>query len=424
MLITVVGLGYVGLTAAVGLAESGHKVIGIDHNPDRIELLQRKIIPFHEPGLEAALSTVAIDFRTETTELTDAVIVAVSTPLLPGDEVDTREVRKVIGTVISSIQAPSLIIVKSTIPPGTSDELVNEFPELRERYIHNPEFLSQGQALADWRTPDRLVLGLWNQALLPLVEELYHDLSAPRVVTAPREAEMVKYASNAFLATKISFTNEIARWCETQQINVDDVIKGVSLDPRMGQGFWRPGLGYGDSCLGKDVALLTRRARDSGRTMLLLESVTEVNTRQQMFPMDFVHDISPAPDVAVLGLLYEPGSDDMRAAPSLRLLPALAARAARLRVWDPVLTAETVQALFPGVDHVEDVTAAVTGATVIIALTEFPEVTGLDWHTVAQAAAPGCLVIDAKNMLDQTGVISAGLTYRGVGRVPADVEEP
>ncbi|MET8778096.1 nucleotide sugar dehydrogenase [Nocardia sp. NPDC004654] len=420
MQVAVVGMGYVGLTAALGLAASGHDVLGIDHDENRIALLRDRRCPFHEPDVAEALLTTTATFEQALDVPVQAVIVAVSAPLDQDGAIDLRHVEAVLSETLSAQRLPDLVVVKSTIPPGTSERWATRFPALRPRYAHNPEFLNQGRALADWRAPDRIVLGLWNRELLPVLGALYHDKTAPRLVIGPTEAEAVKYASNAFLATKISFANEIANFCDEHGIDVDAVIDGVSLDPRMGQGFWRPGVGYGDSCLAKDMTALTRFARRSGRPMTLLESVAEVNDRQLRLPVEIVAREAaagaPPPEVAVLGLLYEPDSDDMREAPSRTVVPALGAVAADVRVWDPILSAAAFADLFPGVGRALGIKEAVLDAAVVLVLTEFPEVLALDWTAVAQLARPNCLVVDAKNALDPSVVAAAGLRYRGVGR--------
>ncbi|MGV9616046.1 nucleotide sugar dehydrogenase [Nocardia xishanensis] len=420
MQVAVIGMGYVGLTAALGLAKSGHDVLGIDHDEHRVALLRQRCCPFHEPDVAEALLTTAVTFRRTLDVPVDAVIIAVSAPLDATGAVDLANVRSVLAELLTAGSLPELVVVKSTIPPGTSEGWAARFPALRRVYTHNPEFLNQGRALADWQAPDRIVLGLWNHELLPLLGALYHDKTAPRVVVGPTEAEAVKYASNAFLATKISFANEIANFCGEHGIDVDAVLGGVALDPRMGQGFWRPGIGYGDSCLGKDVTALARFARRHGRPMTMLESVAEVNDRQLRFPIEIVaHETAtgaPPPEVAVLGLLYEPGSDDMRAAPSRTVVPGLAAIAADVRVWDPVLSQKIFAGLFPGVRRTAGLKEAVLDASVVLVLTEFPEVLAIDWTALAQLARPDCLVVDAKNALVRSDVEAAGLRYRGVGR--------
>ncbi|WP_431968880.1 nucleotide sugar dehydrogenase [Nocardia sp. bgisy134] len=419
MQVAVIGMGYVGLTAALGLAASGHDVLGIDHDERRVALLRERCCPFHEPDVAEALLTTTVTFQRTLDVPVRAVIIAVSAPLDATGAVDLGNVQSVLAELLSAGSLPDLVVVKSTIPPGTSEEWAARFPALRRVYAHNPEFLNQGRALADWRAPDRIVLGLWNRELLPLLGALYHDMTAPRLVVGPTEAEAVKYASNAFLATKISFANEIANFCGDHGIDVDAVLDGVALDPRMGQGFWRPGIGYGDSCLGKDVTALTRSARRRGRPMRMLESVAELNDRQLRFPVEIVaHETAPGapPEVAVLGLLYEPGSDDMRAAPSRTVVPELAAIAADVRVWDPVLSQEVFADLFPGVRRTAGIKEAVLDASVVLVLTEFPDVLALDWTALAQLARPDCLVVDAKNALARSDVEAAGLRYRGVGR--------
>jgi UDPglucose 6-dehydrogenase len=429
--VMVVGQGYVGLVAATGLANAGHDVVGVERDPARLRLLERGACPVYEPGLHELLTHVRRERRLTFTALVgsatgpfDAAIVTVDSPQTPSGAADTTDVEFALRQVFAIDPVPSVVINRSTIPPGTSATMLTRAANgdsFRSRYVYTPEFLSQGMAIADWCEPSRVVIGLWNEELLPLVDELFRSISAPRIVTGPTDAEMIKYASNAFLATKVSFVNEIANLCDRLGVTVDTVVAGLRLDPRMGAGFWRPGLGYGDSCLPKDVRALIQHAAELGYRMRVLESVEQVNQTQHSYPVRLIDDaLRAAPPgtvrVAVLGLAYEPHSDDMRAAPSRQVVPALGTRAVEVRVWDRLLPAEQVARLFPGTGRCESVNSALVDAGIAVVLTEYPELSKLDWASVARNMTEPGLVIDAKNCLDPEEVRNAGLAYRGVGR--------
>jgi UDPglucose 6-dehydrogenase len=428
--VAVVGQGYLGLTTATCLAEAGHDVIGVESDPIRLAALAAGKAPIYEPGLQDLLASVGrsgqLRFARTVKEVNgpvDVVVVAVGSPPRPSGEADLRQVTAAVRETLTLSPPPHLIIAKSTILPGTSRGwLASDWArELPSHYVYSPEFLNQGNALADWRTPTRIVVGLWNQALLDDLRELYRGVAGRWVVTTPTNAEAIKYASNAFLATRISFANEIAGWCERVGADVDDVLYGAGLDPRIGSALLRPGIGYGGSCLPKDVQALVRHSRTSGCTMPLLEAVQAVNEAARQRLLGVLRDAlgvtcAPCPVIAVLGLTYEPDSDDMRDAPSLAVVPELCRVAAEVRVWDPLLPAAEVARLFPEVCRGSSLGMTVEGAEVIVVLTEYPQIVRADWASVAALATPSALVLDAKNCLDPGVVTGAGFGYWGVGR--------
>jgi UDPglucose 6-dehydrogenase len=428
----VVGQGYVGLTASTGLAAAGHDVVGVEQDPARYGALQRSVCPVYEPGLQELLSSVVyngkLTFARQVRDCKGAfsvAIIAVASPPLPSGGADIRHVEAAMGEVLATGSPPAAVITKSTIPPGTSRALVARSPHsavLRQAYAHCPEFLNQGTAVVDWRLPSRVVVGLWNPGLIPLLGELFRGVSAPWIVSHPTDAEVVKYASNAFLAVKISFANEMANYCDVVAANIDVVIEGLQLDPRMAAAFWRPGLGYGDSCLPKDVTALIQHGASLGYPMRLLESVQAVNATQRLRPVALAkewvreHPQWVRPTIAVLGLAYEPHSDDMRAAPSVQVVSELQQLAEDVRVWDGILSAPAVLAMFPGVALSESPELAMRGADIVVVLTEFEQITSLDWSAAAAKLGPDAVIIDGKNCLDAGQVRSAGLAYQGVGR--------
>jgi UDPglucose 6-dehydrogenase len=316
---------------------------------------------------------------------------------------------------------PRMVVVKSTVPPGTSASLMARTPGLAERYAYSPEFLSQGSAIEGWMRPSRIVAGIENGSLRELLEELYRGIEGPWVVTTPTNAEMIKYASNAFLATKISFINEIANLCDEVGATIDDVAAGLGLDPRIGSSFLAAGIGYGGSCFPKDVQALTHLSSLKGRAMPLLQSVVTVNNAQRLRVVRAVQDhAAPGSTVAVLGLAFKPGTDDVREAPSLTVVPELVAQGFRVRIWDPIVAAERIESLFPGADVASGPEEATEDAGVVVVLTEWPQIVDADWERLAKGMAPPSLVIDARNCLDAGALARMGLRYWGIGRAFAD----
>lgn len=432
------GQGYVGITAATGLAVDGHQVIGVEQDGCRLAVLAAGRVPVYEPGLEELFSR-AVDecglvFRGSLLDVEgrlDAVVIAVGSPPGPGGAADLRQVENALAQVASLSPVPELIVTKTSIPPGTSAAWLARpglAPLMRDRYVHNPEFLNQGTAIQDWREPDRVVAGLWNRELVPAVRELFAGCMSPWVVTSPTGAEMIKYMSNAYLATRISFANEMARACEAVGAQVDDVIEGMSHDTRIGRLFWRPGIGYGDSCLPKDVDALLRCADAHGFAMPLVEATRRVNQEQRG---ELVRRVCEAvsgvrrPRVAVLGLAYEPHSDDLRAAPSRDVIPELLSAGLEVRVWDPLIGRSAAQAQGVVDDQVhwqESFVAAVRGAHVTVVLTEYPELVNADWTALVPLLEQPRAVVDAKNCLVPEKIAVAGGRYRGFGRVSAEAE--
>jgi UDPglucose 6-dehydrogenase len=423
--VAVVGQGYVGLTASTGLASAGHDVVGVECAPDRLEALRNGRAPFYEPGLaellERVVATGRLAFARSLAEVdghVSAVVVAVATPTDPEGSCDLTQVDCVLEDVLGRPEPPELVVLKSTVPPGTSEERMKR--PIAARYVYSPEFLNQGNAVEEWRRPARVVAGLWNEELLPALRELFRGVEGPWVVTTPTDAEMIKYASNAFLATRTSFINEVANLCDRVGADVARVVEGIGLDPRIGSLHWFVGCGYGDSCLSKDVQALIHRAGLSGYSPRLLQAVQDVNSTQRLRPLRLVRaavDGSPGePALAVLGLAFEPHSDDVRYAPSRLLVPEFLELVQDVRVWDPLLPSREIARLFPGTTACPSVEDAVRGAGVVLALTEYPEVRRAEWAALAPTIVSPRLVVDAKNCLDAAAVLDAGLDYRGLGR--------
>lgn len=427
MRVAIVGQGYVGVTGAVALARQGHHVTGIEREPARLAALEAGRTPVSEPGLQEELSlareTGRLTFASDLAhphlrQPFEVVLITVGTPPDEAGAADLSQVTSALAEVAALLPPPA-VVLKSTVPPGTSARLLQAHPQMRDRYAYNPEFLNQGSALDDWTTPSRTVVGLWSQDALPVLHRLYGELNCPWVVTTPDTAEMIKYASNTFLAMKISFANEFARLCAEPDLDIDKVMQGAGLDPRIGHAFLQPGLGFGDSCLPKDTAALALWADGRGVPTPLLDATIAVNRAQPGLVRDILREELGKQlagcEIAVLGARYEPWSDDMRAAPSRVLVPQLVAEAAAVRVWDPAMDPEQLQRLFPGAQPCPDPSTAVQGARAAVVLTEWPETIEADWSLMAARMAPPAVVVDGKNCLLPERLSGLPLTYRSIG---------
>ncbi len=427
MNIAIIGQGYVGLTAALCFADAGHFVYGVERNQAKLASLNEGSVPFFEPGLQELMARVTASghlvFQADMTGCTaDAVVVAVGTPTLRSGGADLRFVWEAMKSIRQLAEPPALVMVKSTIPPGTSERILSEAPDLSDRYCFSPEFLSLGTALEDWQRPSRVVVGFHNKALLPVLEDLYRGIEAPWVSTTPTNAEMIKYASNAFLATKVSFINEIANLCEGVGADVTSVSAGLRLDPRIGSSYLNAGVGYGGSCFPKDTQALAHLSRLQGRSMPLLEAVIAVNNSQRLKVVSIVQEnLRGAVDktVAVLGLSFKPGTDDVREAPSLTVVSELMAHGFDVRMWDPVVSDTTEHEDFFGALSCESMEEAVQGASAVVVLTEWQEIRNADWTALIGLMAKPAVVIDGRNCLDKQLILSRGASYRAIGRANA-----
>jgi UDPglucose 6-dehydrogenase len=421
--IGVIGTGYVGLVTAAGFAELGSDVWCIDIDEAKIEGLKAGRIPIWEPGLEelVARHRERMHFSTDIADALEharLLFVAVGTPPTYSGDADLTAVHAVVDAMPPSDR--HALVMKSTVPVGTGDGIKRIFAEQGKggfRYVSCPEFLKEGSAVADFLEPDRVVVGDDGDWAGDAVVELYAPLDAPLVRTDIRSAEMVKLASNAFLATKISFINEIANVCEETGADVVEVARGMGLDDRIGPKFLQAGIGFGGSCFPKDVAALKQLAGNSGYHFQLLNSVIEVNELQKrrvIAKLEKHLGSLVGKEVALLGLAFKPNTDDMREASSLVLSARLQAAGARVRAYDPVAEQEA-RKLLRGVDFHSTAAAAIDGADAIVLVTEWPEFAELDLDEVA-AAMRGTLLVDGRNFLDPEAVKAAGLSYEGVGR--------
>jgi UDPglucose 6-dehydrogenase len=421
--LAIIGVGYVGLVTAGGFAELGSEVWCVDIDDQRIRALQRGEVPIYEPGLDEVLAARA-DRLHYTTDLAEALerarllFVAVGTPPTYSGDADLSAVYSVVDALPASSR--HALVMKSTVPSGTGRAIKRRRAAAGDEdfaYVSCPEFLREGSALADFRSPDRVVVGDDGGWAGDAVAELYAPLGAPVVRTDVASAEMTKLASNAFLATKISFINEIANVCEETGADVEEVARAMGLDARIGSSFLRPGIGYGGSCFPKDVSALKQLAGNSGYHFQLLNAVIEVNELQKRRVVAKLHKHLGSlvgTTVTLLGLAFKPETDDMREASSLILAARLQAEGAQVRAYDPVAEAEAGE-LMPGVELAGDALEAAAGADACVLVTEWRELVELDWREIAERMA-GRLVVDGRNALDPAAVRAGGLEYEGIGR--------
>jgi UDPglucose 6-dehydrogenase len=421
--IGVIGTGYVGLVTAVGFAELGSEVWCVDVDAEKIERLKRGEIPIYEPGLEEmmARNSARLHFSTDLApalEHARLLFVAVGTPPTHSGDADLSAVHK----VVDSMPMPDghALVMKSTVPCGTGASIKRIFNECGKSgfsYVSCPEFLKEGSAVADFLHPDRVVVGGDGDWAREAVVKLYEPFGAPLVSTDVASAEMIKLAANAFLATKISFINEIANVCEEVGADVVEVARGMGLDDRIGPKFLQAGLGYGGSCFTKDVSALKLLAGNSGYHFQLLNAVIEVNELQKRRVVSKLQrhlGELAGRKVALLGLAFKPNTDDMRGASSLVLAARLQAEGAHVLAYDPIAE-EAARALMPQLDYADSAFDAIADADAVILVTEWPEFVELEWEAVARAMR-GTLLIDGRNALDGDAVRAAGLTYEGIGR--------
>jgi UDPglucose 6-dehydrogenase len=436
--IAVIGTGYVGLVTAAGFAELGSEVWCVDIDAAKVERLRRGEVPIYEPGLEALLAKHSgrLHFSTELGDALEharLLFVAVGTPPTYSGDADLSAVHAVVDAITAS--EGHALVMKSTVPCGTGAAIRRVFGEQGKgglSYVSCPEFLKEGSAVRDFLHPDRVVVGDSGDWAGDAVVELYRPLldaanggggdgggagGGALVRTDVASAEMVKLASNAFLATKISFINEIANVCEETGADVVEVARGMGLDERIGPKFLQAGIGFGGSCFPKDVNALKQLAGNSGYHFQLLTAVIEVNELQKRRVIGKLQKHLGSLvglRIALLGLAFKPNTDDMREASSLVLAARLAADGASVSAYDPVAEGEA-RRLLGGLQLADSALEAVRDADAVVLVTEWPQCTGLDWAQVAEAMR-GTVVIDGRNALDGDAVRAAGLVYEGIGR--------
>ena len=431
--LTIIGAGYVGLVTGACLADFGHTVTCVDIDPVKIDALRNGQIPIYEPELERLIeSNRAAKRLFFTTSLSaavarsGAVFIAVGTPARRGDgHADVSYVHAAAREIGKSIDGYTVVITKSTVPVGTGDQVEKIIREVRPdaefSVVSNPEFLREGAAIEDFKRPNRIVIGTSDEEARAVMSEIYRPLflnQSPILFSDRRTAELTKYAANAFLATKITFINEIADLCEAVGADVQDLARGIGLDQRIGTKFLHPGPGYGGSCFPKDTAALLRTADEHGVPLRIVNTVSATNADRKRAMagriIDMLGGSAEGKTVAVLGLTFKPNTDDMREAPSLDIVAALTQQGARVRAFDPV-GAETARALMPNVTFATDAYDCVTGADALAIVTEWEEFRALNLAELKlRMRRP--VIVDLRNIYRSEEMTEAGFVYRSIGR--------
>jgi len=439
MRVSMIGTGYVGLVSGTCFSEFGVDVTCVDKDSGKIDRLKAGEIPIYEPGLDAMVAgNVAAGRLSFTTDLpgavahSDAVFIAVGTPSRRGDgHADLSYVHAAARDIAHAMTGYTVVVTKSTVPVGTGREVERiireECPDADFDVVSNPEFLREGSAIQDFMRPDRVVIGTESERAREVMRQLYRVLyliETPILFTTLETSEMTKYAANTFLATKITFINEIADLCEKVGANVHDVARGIGLDGRIGRKFLHAGPGYGGSCFPKDTLALVTTAQEVGSPLRIVETVVDINAkRKRAMAERIIAACDGSVDgktIAILGLTFKPNTDDMRDAPSLDIVPALLAAGAAVRAFDPEGMGEA-RALLPDIAYCEDAYDAMSGADAVVILTEWNEFRALNLDRVRSVlSAP--VMVDLRNVYNPADMVAAGFRYVSVGRpTPADV---
>ena len=435
MRVAMIGTGYVGLVSGACTADFGHHVVCVDKDAEKIEKLKRGEIPIYEPGLHdlvgANVRQGRLKFTTnlgETVRTAEAVFIAVGTPSRRGDgHADLAYVQEAAREIAAALEGFTVVIVKSTVPVGTGDEveriLAEAAPKKDAAVVSNPEFLREGAAIHDFKHPDRIVVGADDDRAREIVAEIYRPLSLnlpPILYTSRRNAELIKYAANAFLATKITFINEIADLCEKVGGDVQEVARGIGLDNRIGSKFLHAGPGFGGSCFPKDVRALIKTAQDYDVPLRVLEAVASVNeTRKRAMARKVAAmftDSLRGKTIAVLGLAFKPNTDDMREAPSVPLIAALQDMGARVRAFDPA-SMDQAKAVLENVTYGDSAYACADGADALVIATEWDEFRALDLERLRKLMKHP-VIVDLRNIYPPEEISRFGFDYSCVGRPP------
>ncbi|WP_449539508.1 UDP-glucose dehydrogenase family protein [Ferdinandcohnia sp. Marseille-Q9671] len=424
MNVLVIGTGYVGTTTGLVLCEKGHKVTGLDIDEKKVDALSRGNLHFYEKGLPELLtkhlSLQTISFTTdvkEAIEQNDFIFICVGTPKNEDGSADLRavySVAKMIGTYMNNYK---IVINKSTVPIGTANEVKKvieaENNTIPFDVVSNPEFLREGTALYDALHPDRVVIGSTSKKALEMMRKLYASETAPFIETTPKAAELIKYASNSFLALKISFINELARLCDILKVDIDEVSKGMGLDRRIGPYFLKAGIGYGGSCFPKDVSALLTIAKEQGMNLSILDQVETLNKSQPFYFIEKLQNTLGDLDkkrIAILGLAFKPGTDDTRESPSFVIIDELLRRGCSVNVHDPIVTLSSQK-----VNQCRDIFDAVSGVDAVLLCTDWEEYKQLNWDKVKEVVKQP-YIFDGRNVLNKHELEKIGLHYEGIGK--------
>jgi UDPglucose 6-dehydrogenase len=434
MTIAVIGTGFVGVVSAAVYASFGHRVYGLDIDEKKIAKLKQSQVPFHEPQLEDLLKETQqknnLDFTTEykkAIEDADLIIIAVGTPSALDGGVDLKYVFASAESLAPFLKEDAIVAVKSTVPPGTLD-LVRKRIESKTKVKFNlaslPEFLREGTAVQDTLSPDRVVIGAENNPTFEVLEDLHTPLNAPIVKVRPESAQMAKYTANAYLATRITFINQVADICEKSGADIEEVVKAIGYDKRIGAHYWYPGPGYGGSCFPKDVKELAHFSKEIGEADNLFVKVDMLNeNRINLLLAEYEHKVGgfSGKTIVVLGLSFKPNTDDLREAPSTKFIPKLLSQGAKVVAYDPVVKSHAVKQVFAteletgNFIVVDDQQKLPQDADCIFLLTEWPELIGMDYSNLRHAGKDQWL-FDTRNRLNLEQMKELGFTYQGIGR--------
>jgi UDPglucose 6-dehydrogenase len=428
MTITIIGTGFVGVVSAAVYAAQGNQVIGLDIDQDKINKLKKGQVPFYEPDLKELLIEQQKNKRLSfTTSYKDAIsqseiiIIAVGTPSAPDETADLRYVMKSGESLAPYLQENAIVAIKSTVPPGTLEKLVEVIKEKSQVKFYGaslPEFLREGSAVHDTQRPDRIVIGANDEFVANKLEELHQAFNAPIVHCGVASAQMAKYTANTYLATRITFINEIANLCQKNGADIEEVIDIIGLDHRIGKHYWYPGLGYGGSCFPKDVKELAAYSRTVGEEGNLMNKVNEIN-KQRIFDLlnEFEEKIDGFADkkVAVLGLSFKPNTDDMRESPSTKVIPYLVNKGARVKSYDPLANyVAFTKERFDSHKQVKNIEEAIKDADAIFLLVEWPEIIKFPYSD--HKAKKPQTIFDCRNQLEAKEIKNAGYQYVGIGK--------
>ena len=429
MKVAIVGTGYVGLITGTCLADIGHDVICIDNNKKKIEMLKKGRVPIYEPGIEPLIKknikAGRLKFSSQIREGIDhglVIFIAVNTPPLKTGEADLSYVANVAREIAAHIKSYRVIVDKSTVPVKTGQKVA----ETVKRYckqgvdfdvVSNPEFLREGSAIHDMMNADRIVVGVSNPRAGQIMRELYQPIKAEFIVTDISSAELIKHASNSFLAMKISFANALAEICENSGANVEEVVHGMGLDRRIGSHFLKAGIGYGGSCFPKDVSAFIRIAQDLGCSFDLLEAVEKINERQKEKFIKKVKEVLWVVKdkvIGVLGLAFKPNTDDMRNAPAIDIIQTLQKEGAKIKAYDPKAN-DKAKEFIKGIQYCQNSYQVCKGVDALLILTEWEEFRNLDYKKIKSLMLTP-VVIDGRNILDPKKMSSLGFFYKSIGR--------
>jgi UDPglucose 6-dehydrogenase len=428
----VIGGGYVGLITAVGLSELGHRVHLVEIRPDRLDRIRRGEAPIFEAGLPETLATVMADGRMtasdESPDDADVALICVGTPIGSDGRSHLSQLESALRAQAPKLRPGVPLVIRSTLPPGSTRLAVEWSGVPSSRVFTNPEFLRQGTALSDFRSPSRIVIGRFadaDPAALAVVESLYEGIAAPRLIVDVAASELIKNGANAFLALKLSFANEIASLSEEYGTDVGDVLAGLSLDPRIGSQYMRPSFGFGGSCLPKELQALATAGGDRGLSMHVTQAASDANAAQQVRFAGRIATLLGGLEgrrIAILGLAFKAGTDDVRDSPAVALAARLIAGGAIVRAHDPQAAENAVMAL-PGLATAGSADEAMAAADAVVIATEWPEYRDLDWAAIRERLG-AALVVDGRRLLDAAQMRRLGYRYETVGGLRAEASNP